>query len=352
MEYRNIKTVHWEPSQACNAHCPMCDRNQNGGEVNHHLTNAHWKLSEFKESFNPEFFKTLKLFYSCGNHGDPHMCEELIDIYKWIKDNNPNLRILTTTNGGARKPEWWAELADYSEVNFSVDGLHETNHLYRQGVKWENLEENIVAFNEAGGDSKWTFLVFRHNEHQVDTARNWSKVLGCNEFIVKKSGRYINTASLKEKEGHQSQFKGNLTQYLQQPKQEKYQNKELPKFGELESKYGTFKEYLKVCTIDCKAEKKKEIYISAEGHVTPCCWLHGQPYKWWRPTKSGDVHEMIGNYDLINLKKVRNIKDIIEGDFFQRVKDSWKKIYWTDGRLETCALKCNIGYDPFTAQWQ
>jgi len=333
----------------------MCDRNQNGGEVNHHLTNAHWKLSEFKESFNPEFFKTLKLFYSCGNHGDPHMCEDLIDIYKWIKDNNPNLRILTTTNGGARKPEWWAELADYSEVNFSVDGLHETNHLYRQGVKWENLEENMVAFNEAGGDSKWTFLVFRHNEHQVDTARNWSKVLGCNEFIVKKSGRYINTASLKEKEGHQSQFKGNLTQYLQQPKQKKYQNKELPKFGELESKYGTFKEYLKVCTIDCKAEKKKEIYISAEGHVTPCCWLHGQPYKWWRPTKSGDVHEMIGNYDLINLKKVRNIKDIIEGDFFQRVKDSWKKIYWTDGRLETCALKCNAGtdkYDPFTAQWQ
>ena len=333
----------------------MCDRNENGGPVNHHLTNASWTYKEFLNSVSTRFLKQLKLFYACGNHGDPHMCEELIEIFRWIKDVNPDIRILTTTNGGARKPEWWERLAEYSEVNFSVDGLSDTNHLYRQGINWEKLEDNICAFTDAGGEAKWTFLVFKHNEHQVDIARGWARALGVKEFIVKKSGRYINTASLKEKEGHQAQFKGGFTQYLEQPENPKYQNKELPKFKELETKYGTFKEYLKVCTIDCKAEKKKEIYISAEGHVTPCCWLHGQPYKWWRPTKSGDVHEMIGNYDLINLKKVRNIKDIIEGDFFQRVKDSWKKIYWTDGRLETCALKCNAGtdkYDPFTAQWQ
>ena len=35
-------------------------------------------------------------------------------------------------------------------------------------VKWEKVEDNMVAFCDAGGLAKWTFLVFRHNEHQVN----------------------------------------------------------------------------------------------------------------------------------------------------------------------------------------
>ncbi len=349
MEFDSITQVHFEPTQGCNASCPMCDRNENGGKVNHHLTNATWTFREFTNSFSPEFIKKINFFYSCGNHGDPIFCDDLLHIYEWMKDKNPGLRILTTTNGGAREEKWWEKLAQYSEVNFSVDGLEDTNHLYRQGVKWEKVEDNMVAFCDAGGLAKWTFLVFRHNEHQVNIARGWARALGVQEFIVKKSGRYINTHSLQEKTGHQAKNKkGENKQYLEQPLDPKYQNKELPKFKELEKKYGTFKNYLEQCTIKCKAEQKSEIYISAGGLLFPCCWLAGQPFKWWKDEKKGDVHEMIGDYDKINLKKVRNIREIVEGDFFKSVQDSWSR----KDRLETCALKCNTGYDPFTAQWQ
>ena len=31
-------------------------------------------------------------------------------------------------------------------VIFSVDGLSDTNHLYRQGVVWDNVERNMRAF--------------------------------------------------------------------------------------------------------------------------------------------------------------------------------------------------------------
>ena len=97
-----------------------------------------------------------------------------------------------------------------------------------------------------------------------------------------------------------------------------------------------------------RQEQKQEIYISAEGYTFPCCWLAGQPFKWWKEEKKGDVHNMIGDYDKINLKKVRNLREIVEGDFFNRVTKSWSG----SDRLETCALKCNQGYDPFSAQWQ
>ena len=43
------------------------------------------------------------------------------------------------TNAGAKSVAWWEELADVinkkGAVIFSVDGLRDTNHLYRQGVE-------------------------------------------------------------------------------------------------------------------------------------------------------------------------------------------------------------------------
>jgi len=35
--YSDLKTVHLEITEACNAACPMCARNINGGEDNPHL---------------------------------------------------------------------------------------------------------------------------------------------------------------------------------------------------------------------------------------------------------------------------------------------------------------------------
>ena len=36
-KYEDIKEVHLEVTQKCQAACPMCDRNQNGGALNPHL---------------------------------------------------------------------------------------------------------------------------------------------------------------------------------------------------------------------------------------------------------------------------------------------------------------------------
>ena len=37
INYNDVKMVHFEPTQMCQASCPMCDRNKNGGEVNQYL---------------------------------------------------------------------------------------------------------------------------------------------------------------------------------------------------------------------------------------------------------------------------------------------------------------------------
>ena len=44
--YEDIETVHLEITQKCQAACPMCDRNENGGVDNRHITNAELSLHD------------------------------------------------------------------------------------------------------------------------------------------------------------------------------------------------------------------------------------------------------------------------------------------------------------------
>ena len=51
----NVEMVHFEPTQMCQASCPMCDRNKNGGEVNQYLKDESMTLEGFKKAFSKEF---------------------------------------------------------------------------------------------------------------------------------------------------------------------------------------------------------------------------------------------------------------------------------------------------------
>ena len=63
-------------------------------------------------------------------------------------------------------------------MSFSIDGLEDTNHLYRQDVEWDKIMERAKKFIGAGGRAEWKFIIFRHNQHQVEEARSLSKELG------------------------------------------------------------------------------------------------------------------------------------------------------------------------------
>ena len=68
------------------------------------------------------------------------------------------------TNAGAKKPEWWRELAktigQNGHVIFSLDGLKDTTYLYRQNVNWDICMDPAEAFINAGGRARWDYLIF------------------------------------------------------------------------------------------------------------------------------------------------------------------------------------------------
>ena len=76
--YEDIRVIHLENTQNCQASCPMCDRNMNGKGINPHIDLSELSVDDCKRIFEPSFIKQLKTMYMCGNLGDPIVVMELI----------------------------------------------------------------------------------------------------------------------------------------------------------------------------------------------------------------------------------------------------------------------------------
>ena len=173
----DVKEIHIESTSLCNAECPMCARNVNGKGLNPYITLKSLDRAWFELNLKPEQIKTLAKVFFCGNVGDPASTPELLEIIEYFKNCNPELVVGLNTNGGLKTSAWWSKLGhsldgplDYCV--FSIDGLQDTNHLYRRNVNWQKIMENSKAFITTGASAHWDMLVFEHNKHQVEGAKS------------------------------------------------------------------------------------------------------------------------------------------------------------------------------------
>ena len=107
------------------------------------------------------------------------------------------------------------------------------------------------AFIAAGGRARWDYLIFEHNQHQVEEAEALATAWGCEKFMKKKTGRFV-TQDSKKKDSHQAvDRKGNKSAELKKPDQ-KYQNKALSKLDVIKNKYGSMDAYYDAAPVVCK----------------------------------------------------------------------------------------------------
>lgn len=390
--YKDITAMHLELTTRCNAACPMCPRHiNNGGGLNPNLELDEISLEQFKTWFPPDFIQQLRRVYACGNYGDPIAAKDTLEIYKYIREHNDKVALVIHTNGSARSTSWWKELAsvmnggdggrrqDY--VVFSVDGLEDTNHLYRRNTNFKKILENMRAYTSAGGKARWDYIVFQHNEHQVEEAKRLAHEMGFTFFNIKKTTRWH---MYKDSLGYFDVYDGDqVTHTLRQPKNPIFQHENaiefkrsvglIPQFvtndefdrlypdprskqemhvydpetdGYISIKHNTL-------GIDCRAKRGKyqsenEIFVSGTGHVFPCCFLGGEPWRAnsdsWNPNDSSmRMIELSGGMDAISLKH-RNLQQIIDTPFYQRYLPlSFKKNHAM--RSHQCSACCGEEYN-------
>ena len=324
----NINTINAELSNYCNSACPMCPRFDFELNLIKDITNnSHTTLDVIKNRIGGKILSQLQKFYSCGVLGDGAMNPECVEIYDYVKTSGTFATSLST-NGGLRNKEFWKALAQTkTRVVFAIDGLKDTNHLYRRNVKWEKVIENVQAFINAGGIADWDFLVFRHNQHQIDEAEQLSIRLGFRSFNRKETTRWDDFDS----DGNWIQRKSiKIDDYALEKSERQTEVKKGPSMTQKAKITDTFK----TRKINCHSfhNGKSEIYIAANGDVSPCCWL-------------GDlkIHEsknIIKDYTTININH-SSLEDILNGLFFRELARGIKgeqDAY----RLQTCYHTCGV----------
>lgn len=235
---RNIKVLHLEPTDVCQAACPLCARETDKNfrkDRQHHLD-----MYAISKVFDNEKIAALDKMFMCGNYGDPAAGKYTLDIYKGFRSINPDIVLGMNTNGGLQNSFWWHALGgilnqtqDY--VVFSIDGLGDINSVYRKNVNWDKLIANVEAFIAAGGSAHWDMLVYKHNQHQVEECEQLARDMGFKWFRAKVSKR-------------------GFTDRLEAPIGWKVPNVIASK-------------------INCHALNEQSAYIDAQGNLSPCCWL-------------------------------------------------------------------------------
>lgn len=331
----------------------MCPRTRAGGAPNPNLPLVELRLADVQTMFPPELLGRLKQFLFCGNYGDALTARDTLPICEYLRAHNPKLRIKLVTNGSGRDAAFWSQLAKVvTTVTFSIDGLGETNRLYRRRTSWNRVMESVRAYLAAGGRAEWDFLVFRHNQHQVAEAEALARQLGFAKFNVKRSQRFLVEGQPAER-FPVLRAEGGVEYYLELPTLPDYQNSGFVKLSSLHQRGQSYTDYLSSTRISCKAVRDEQIYLSATGHVFPCCWL-GQIYDSWPSPMAAEIRariaELADGIDALDLRKHR-FADIIDGPFFQElVVRGWSPSS-PQGRLSACGRMCGE-IDTHSRQWE
>jgi hypothetical protein len=264
-----------------------------------------------------------------------------------------------------RSPEHWARIAticpnpttkpDYpfnaSGVVWGVDGLADTNHIYRRGVVWDKVWANMKAYSDAGGYGIWEFLIFDHNKHQVEEAKALAESLGFTFILKTPMGFGENEGKRRSLNVHNKE--GNF-EYAIWPHD--YEDEKI--VPEHSKKYNIFQlnNHIPIltdfsrqlganATIKCKSfeyPSHQEVFITASGHLLPCCYLgaaFGQRNTSYARYQFNEKIDQTG-LDEFDLRK-HSMIEILQGPKFNKFFDeAWNSDTVENGKMLFCAEVC------------
>ena len=173
-----------ELTTRCVLQCPACSRERDASNK------SVWDAGHLDKEilFNIADTTNFKRYIFCGCYGDAiyhpdflEICDYFIKKGHWIQVH---------TNGSAKPEKFWQKAAEQDWTHclftFSIDGLEDTNHIYRVNSKWKQIMTGVKYMasipKERRPNLEWKMLIFKYNEHQVGTAKQMAKDLGFDRF--------------------------------------------------------------------------------------------------------------------------------------------------------------------------
>jgi MoaA/NifB/PqqE/SkfB family radical SAM enzyme len=369
-----IHYLHVEISTLCNAACPCCPRFETNTPLTpSSLTLGYIDIKTFKEWFPVSIMKRVKYLNFCGNHGDPATNPDLPEILEYCGQFENIFKIEFHTNGGMKNPAFWKKVATAAnnskttEVRavFSVDGLKDTNHIYRRNVKWDKLIKNIEAYQSTLTRKENTvleFLVFKHNEHQIDEAKIFFAGLNLQPMfkapINLDDGENITPVPVQNNEGgiqywiYPTDVSDYKPSYIKD--NAKVIKESTEPFGEGFKDGGLTdqdRETIKIAdnTKIIPRCNQNDLYVEVDGFVHQCCFTAVAFYRARAEYLAGNYvpvasRQLIGSMEAVGFDKFslasNTLENIIKNKVLKNLyNDSWENKV-SEGKKITCAQNC------------
>jgi MoaA/NifB/PqqE/SkfB family radical SAM enzyme len=182
-----------EPTNFCNLKCPLCPSG------NGQMTRPRGKmdLRDYQRLIDQVGDRLLLLML--WNQGEPFINPCFTEMVRYARQRR--IPTLTSTNGHyLRTPEQARALvaSGLDEIIVSLDGVdQETYERYRVGGRIEKVFAGVRLLAQARRDLgrptpliNLQFIVFRHNEAELQEAERLARQLGADKFLVKTAQVY------------------------------------------------------------------------------------------------------------------------------------------------------------------
>ena len=289
--------VSIEPSNTCNAQCPVCETGNNGMK----RQVGRLDFENFKKLIDRIYKHTNTLFYYFM--GEPFLNKHSYEMIRYARDKG--IYVETCTNGDLVNPEKLLD-SGINKISFQIGGMDQKTHeIYRVNSFLNKIEKNLrelIDLKKSHKNGKdlhieLGFIVMRHNESQVDSFIQWAKELKVDTYNV------INPCVRNMLEGHA---------YLPKNKKYWFYDEEAYNNGILKPNHVPNNECIWIWN---------SIQINWNGDVVPCC----------RDTNGEYV---FGNIFKNDFDKVWNGKEAL--NFRKRILENQNK-------LDLCSLCSGYG---------
>ncbi len=281
MKWASVKKLHLEISALCNAVCPQCARYPTASYYEHPNIKSTdvWSIEQVQRRLPAGDLKNIEHFLINGTMGDFITNRHALAIIQHLHDAAPKSTKLINTNGSARQTRWWEELAYVPglTVNFAIDGLEDTHHLYRRNTNWQTIITNAKEFIRHGGTAEWTMTIFEHNQHQVEDCKKLAQDLGFASFNARHTDR--TSVPARDRNGQTTHWIrpatdspmsiNEITEADMQAKEQRLISR-----PDLFRSRNQIHNNIALPSLDnCDSLREQSIYIGANWTVTPCCFL-------------------------------------------------------------------------------
>jgi sulfatase maturation enzyme AslB (radical SAM superfamily) len=325
---KQIKTVEIELTTVCNSFCPSCVRyKEHDGKIylNPYVNlNQNISVDIIEKLCRSDLLSESPNWEFIGTAGDPLAHPNLFEILEKILELRPKSNFINIhTNGGIRDSEYYQKLAllldniENYRFCFSIDGLEDTNDIYRIGVNYQKVISNLESFINAGGRATWQTVIFPWNQHQISEMEKIAHAMGCTEFVTRRNNAPSLESALTLDIAHSENF---LKTTSIDPELLPFKNKkQMPEYTEIQDK--------------CISAER--IFIDPSANIFPCCWMSAAYYD--HNTRGWVSNMYPQGHDWSNLNN-HTLEEILANNWW----DNLEKNINSDNPCEICIMECGV----------